>query len=35
MHLPQFIFTFAYIIVGLIAFGLVVLAVLKFRNRNP
>ena len=34
IHLPEFVYWFAYGVVGLIAFGLLILIILKIRNRN-
>jgi hypothetical protein len=34
IHLPAILFDIAYGVAGLIVFGLLILAVLKLRNRN-
>jgi hypothetical protein len=34
MHLPPIFFNIAYVTVGVIVFGLIVLAILKIRKRN-
>jgi len=34
IQLPQFVYTFAYVVVGIIVVGLLLLAFLKMRNRN-
>lgn len=34
IQMPQFVYTIAYVVVGAIVLGLLILAFLKMRNRN-
>ena len=34
IQMPQFVYTIAYVVVGVIVLGLLILAFLKMRNRN-
>jgi heme/copper-type cytochrome/quinol oxidase subunit 2 len=34
IQMPHFVYTIAYVVIGMIVLGLLILALLKMRNRN-